>query len=870
MAAYHKVEVSLNTNAVEVGIPSPQTVNVVVPTIGPAGPAGATGATGAVGAVGPQGPAGTGIETLTTAGDLLYQTSEGADRLPIGTEGQVLAVTNGSPAWEDSEGGNPFDQELNTTDEVQFAKVNSVLTNGDFDNLTITNGQNAILAINNPSAAAFALFTYDASDPDDPQQIGQSLLGVRGTDAFLQGTSSDFRMEKSGGDLADINVANVKLKDGVNDFIATIDAQDALSGGVTLTIPDQSGTLAVVTDIPTEVTDLSATGISVDYVPVAQGDGTIAWEAQSGGGGGDTVSIQTTAADILSVSSGAISADDAGADRIVYWNNTSNKLTYGTPSDVGAAASSHTHSDATQSVAGFLSTADKTKLDGIASGAEVNVNADWNASSGDAQILNKPTLGTAAAAATTDFAAASHTHAASAITSGTLDVARLPVGTGSTQVAAGNHTHVVADVTGAAASGSITTSGLTQATARILGRTSSSTGSIEEIQIGSGLSLSAGELSATGGSGIGGGTGSTDNSILRSDGTGGSTLQDSGLVIDDEVVAFNITGVASTDIITAVGHNFTNNQLVRFPTLTGGSGLFSPNNFYFVRDIVGDTFKVSSTSGGAALNFTTDITAGTIVGPQPYVSVRNVSTSADSSTILGVKGTGSFIVSPAVPDGGTSGGNARGNNSVCIVPERNAASQVASGLQSVAIGQRATASGSGSVAIGSSAIAGTGGSSVAIGATAQATGISAVAIGLAPTASLRAMFSTTTFSSIFWGGTTTNATATVLNLDAAATNRFTIAANTALAVDILLVARRSDTADKWLVARRFLGIRRGGSNNTSLIGSVQTLGVDQSDGSPSWTFALTADDTNEALQLEVQGAASETIQWRATAFYRVV
>jgi hypothetical protein len=46
--------------------------------------------------------------------------------------------------------------------------------------------------------------------------------------------------------------------------------------------------------------------------------------------------------------------------------------------------------------------------------------------------------------------------------------------------------------------GAITTSGLTQATARILGRTTASTGAIEEIQIGSGLSLSAGELSATG------------------------------------------------------------------------------------------------------------------------------------------------------------------------------------------------------------------------------------------------------------------------------------------------------------------------------------------------------------------------------------
>ena len=36
----------------------------------------------------------------------------------------------------------------------------------------------------------------------------------------------------------------------------------------------------------------------------------------------------------------------------------------------------------------------KTKLDGIATGAEVNVQSDWNASSGDAQILNKPTIPT--------------------------------------------------------------------------------------------------------------------------------------------------------------------------------------------------------------------------------------------------------------------------------------------------------------------------------------------------------------------------------------------------------------------------------------------------------------------------------------------
>ena len=40
--------------------------------------------------------------------------------------------------------------------------------------------------------------------------------------------------------------------------------------------------------------------------------------------------------------------------------------------------------------------AEKTKLTGISEGAEVNVNADWDAVSGDALILNKPTLASVA------------------------------------------------------------------------------------------------------------------------------------------------------------------------------------------------------------------------------------------------------------------------------------------------------------------------------------------------------------------------------------------------------------------------------------------------------------------------------------------
>jgi hypothetical protein len=605
------------------------------------------------------------------------------------------------------------------------------------------------------------------------------------------------------------------------------------------------------------------------------------WIELAGGGGGDTVSIETTAADILSVASGAISADDAGADRIVYWNNTSNKLTYGTPSDVGAAASSHTHSDATQSVAGFLSTADKTKLDGIASGAEVNVNADWNASSGDAQILNKPTLGTAAAAATTDFAAASHAHAASAITSGTLDVARLPVGTGSTQVAAGNHTHVVADVTGAAASGSITTSGLTQATARILGRTTASTGSIEEIQIGSGLSLSAGELSSTVSAGIPATlldakgdlivasaadtaarlpVGGTNGHVLTVDSTetlGVKWAAAAGGVTGAASSASDVLGVSGADI-TGVDANadrivYWNNASNKLAYGTpADAGAAAASHSHAASDVTSGTFD------NARINFAAPAAIG--------------GTTAAAGTFTNVTANnGNFFHSGSVAIRVGANGTV-GTSSIAIISVNEGATFSATGNNAIAIGMsQCRASGGNSIAIGSYAgYNGTGADSVSLGPLSLASAANSIAIGNSVTANLRSQVATRPFNAIYWSGQTTNATATILNLDGTATNRFTIAASTALAVDIILVARRTGTQDKWLVARRFLGIRRDGSNNTSLIGSVQTLGTDQSDGSPSWTFALTADDTNEALQLEVTGAASETVEWRATAFYRVV
>lgn len=102
-----------------------------------------------------------------------------------------------------------------------------------------------------------------------------------------------------------------------------------------------------------------------------------------------------------------------------------------TPSDVVQSVNGKTGSvsltttDIAEGTNLYYPSADKSKLAGIQAGAEVNVQSNWNASSGDAFIQNKPTLGTAAAQNVSAFAtAAQGTKADSAVQPGDLaDVA---------------------------------------------------------------------------------------------------------------------------------------------------------------------------------------------------------------------------------------------------------------------------------------------------------------------------------------------------------------------------------------------------------------------------------------------------------------
>jgi HK97 family phage major capsid protein len=71
------------------------------------------------------------------------------------------------------------------------------------------------------------------------------------------------------------------------------------------------------------------------------------------------------------------------------------------------------------------------------------------------------------------------------------------------------------------------------------------------------------------------------------------------------------TGSASTDVFTATGHGLSDGNAIIFSAVTGGAPLTAGTRYY-ARDTTANTFKVTATSGGAAIDITSDMTAGTV------------------------------------------------------------------------------------------------------------------------------------------------------------------------------------------------------------------------------------------------------------------
>ena len=67
---------------------------------------------------------------------------------------------------------------------------------------------------------------------------------------------------------------------------------------------------------------------------------------------------------------------------------------------------------------------------------------------------------------------------------------------------------------------------------------------------------------------------------------------------------------SSDDVLVAAAHGLADGDKIQFTALTGGAGLVT-NKTYFVVNKTTGTFQLSETSGGSAIDFTTDISAGT-------------------------------------------------------------------------------------------------------------------------------------------------------------------------------------------------------------------------------------------------------------------
>ena len=381
-----------------------------------------------------------------------------------------------------------------------------------------------------------------------------------------------------------------------------------------------------------------------------------------------------------------------------------------------------------------------------------------------------------------------------------------------------------------------------------------------------------------GSAGIGGSTGATNNAILRADGTGAATIKNSSILIDDAVTPFSCTGVASTDVITAVGHNFTTNQGIRFASLTGGNQLFTGTNYY-VRDISGDTFKLSLSSGGSVRDFTTDITSGSIVAIQTNVALNNNHSEANSSTVVNVKGTGAFILGPK-PDGTSVGGNPRGTNASDLQISKFTETQVASGNYSFIAGRGNTASnnhaaalGTGNTSSGNSAFcAGIDNTasqtaSVALGQNNTSSAAFAFGHGLYALADRYAIFASTgdRFSangdsqkimSVLRAKTTTNS---AVELFISGSTRLTIPSGKVMAMTISITGVKSDGSAVAHYLRQYCIKNVAGT--TSQVYAPVTIGTDSAAGT---SISITANDTNDALNISATGIASETWRWVAS------
>lgn len=196
------------------------------------------------------------------------------------------------------------------------------------------------------------------------------------------------------------------------DLAAALDGKADSDGLADVATTGEYGDLSNAPSIPAQFNPIAGTNVTLtgSYPDIT-------FHSSAGGEGGSTVDSVNGQAGIVT-----LDADDIDDTSTVQKFVTSGDLTKLAnlsginTGDQNLSAYALTSSlpdqltDLDTTVTGAQLNTLKAKVDNIAAGAEVNVQSDWTAASGDAFIANKPVLGTAAAQDATAFAPAIHNH----------------------------------------------------------------------------------------------------------------------------------------------------------------------------------------------------------------------------------------------------------------------------------------------------------------------------------------------------------------------------------------------------------------------------------------------------------------------------
>lgn len=342
------------------------------------------------------------------------------------------------------------------------------------------------------------------------------------------------------------------------------------------------------------------------------------------------------------------------------------------------------------------------------------------------------------------------------------------------------------------------------------------------------------------GGGIGGSTGSVDNVILRADGTGGATLQDSAWIIADNYTASPNNTVNHASIQATGGS--TNVSVSIVPKGSGAFSLKVPDSTTNGGNVRGaNAIDLQIATLGNAANVASGTGSALLAGDGQSIASGNYSLAA-----AGGRATGAYAVAFGRREVARS--LASGSNAVAI------SGGTASGIDSFAGGFETTNSGSyGTFAFGD-------GVTVSAGRGATAFGDKAVANRQGMFAFAAGRFSANgdcQFVRFVLRNKTTTNSAVTLFIDGSST-RLTVSSGKILYGTLNVIGSKSDGTAIASYMRQVAIANVGGT--TALVGTVNTIGVDEAAGT---SLAVTADNTNDAIDIQVTGISAETWRWGA-------